>query len=202
MFKKNFERICSEKGLSPTSVCVAVGLSNSMYSEWNEKSVPRKTTLLKLADYLNVPMEALTAEDVVLTVLPQSNVHMIPLFESVSAGFGAYADSTILEYVPLYIESPTEAAETICIKVKGNSMAPKIEDGDIIQIRKQTSVDSGSIAVVLLGGEEGLVKKVNYGKTWIELISLNEKYPPLRFEGEDVTKIQVVGLVKKIIKEV
>ena len=37
-------------------------------------------------------------------------------------------------------------------------MYPKIEDGDIIVVRKQSSVDSGSIAVILVDGEEGLVK--------------------------------------------
>lgn len=137
-----------------------------------------------------------------LYTLDQSRVHMVPLFESVSAGFGALAINEVLDYVPLYFTSPIEAAETICIKVHGDSMAPKIEDGDIVQVHKQESVDSGSIAVVLLDGEEGLVKKVVYGETWIELHSINPMYKPMRFNGADVLRIRVVGLVKKIIKDV
>ena len=81
-------------------------------------------------------------------------------------------------------------------------MFPKIENGDIIQVHRQTSVDSGSIAVVLIDGEDGVVKRVEYGNDWIELHSINPMYPVRRFEGADVLRLRVVGLVKKIIKDV
>ena len=67
---------------------------------------------------------------------------------------------------------------------------------------KQSSVDSGTIAVVLLDGEEGLVKRVEYGADWIELHSINPMYKTMRFEGRDVLRLEVVGAVKKIIKNV
>ncbi|MBQ7131266.1 MAG: LexA family transcriptional regulator [Oscillospiraceae bacterium] len=130
------------------------------------------------------------------------NIRMIPLYNSVSAGLGATAQDEIVDFIPLRIRSDYEAAETICIRVKGDSMSPKIDDGDIIQVQKISSVDSGSIAVVLLDGDEGLVKKVEYGKDWIELHSFNPYYPVRRFEGAEVLRLQVVGLVKKIIKDV
>lgn len=129
-------------------------------------------------------------------------IRMIPLFNSVSAGFGATAQDEIIDYIPLRIVSDYEAKETMCIRVKGDSMSPKIDNGDIIQVQKRSSIDSGSIAVVLLDGEEGLVKKVEYGKDWIELHSFNPYYPVRRFEGPEVLRLEVVGLVKKIIKDV
>lgn len=129
------------------------------------------------------------------------NIRMIPVFESVSAGFGAQAQDQIVDFCPFLIASETEAAETIAIRVTGESMSPKIEDGDIIRVHKQDSVDSGSIAVVLLDGEEGLVKKVVYGKTWIELHSINPYFPVRRFEGEEVLRLRVVGLVKGVFRE-
>ena len=137
-----------------------------------------------------------------LQVMPNDNVYMVPVFESVSAGFGTYACSDITEYFPMYIENPADADDMLCIKVKGDSMYPKIEEGDIVAVRKQSSVDSGSLAVMLIDGEEGVVKKVNYGSDWIELISINPMYPPRRFEGAEVQRLQVVGLVKKVIKNV
>ena len=81
-------------------------------------------------------------------------------------------------------------------------MFPKIEDGDIVQVHKQESVDSGSIAVVLVDGDEGLVKRVSYGEDWIELQSINPMYQAMRFEGEDVLRVRVVGLVTQITKGV
>lgn len=62
MFKRNFERICFEKGLAPSAVCEAIGLSRSAYSGWNDLSVPRKGTLDKLSVYLQVPLSSLLEE--------------------------------------------------------------------------------------------------------------------------------------------
>lgn len=133
--------------------------------------------------------------------LSKNEIRIIPVFETVSAGFGAYASNEIIDYMPLYIESDYEAEETLCIKVKGDSMYPKIENGDIVQVHKQDSVDNGQIAVVLIDGDEGLVKKVFVYKDYIELISLNPEYPPKRFEKEEMNRVEIVGLVRKIIKE-
>lgn len=131
----------------------------------------------------------------IAAVIASDNIYRIPVFESVSAGFGAYASDEIMDYIPVMIKNPYDVDDTIAIKVKGDSMYPKIEDGDIIIVRKQTSVDSGDIAVLLLDGDEGLVKKVEYGNDWIELHSINPEYKTKRFEGREVLRLQVVGLV-------
>lgn len=210
MFKKNFINFCNARGVAPTTVCVALGLSKTAFSKWDEKSVPRQATLYKIANYFGITVEQLLAEpeqpartpDDRLSFMEQRNVHMVPVYENAAAGFGALAIDNVIDYMPLYISSPSEAAETICIKVRGDSMFPTIDNGDIIQVRKQTGVDSGAVAVVLLDGEEALVKKVIYGRDWIELHSFNPMYKTMRFNGRDVERVRVVGLVKKVIKEI
>lgn len=59
MFKENFVRICNQKNIAPSVVCQNIGLSSATYSKWNDSSVPRKATLMKLADYLGVTEEEL-----------------------------------------------------------------------------------------------------------------------------------------------
>ena len=209
MFKENFIRLCNAKGVSPNHVCKSIGLSNAAFTQWNEDSVPRRATLTKIADYFGVEPDVLLKKEVPI-LKEQSNaifienktIYMIPLYESVSAGFGAYASDYIVDYVPCYVASKAEADESLCIVVSGDSMYPKIESGDTIQVHKQSSVDSGAIAVVLVDKTEALVKRVIYGNDWIELHSINPMYPPQRFEGKDVLRIEVVGLVKKVIKDV
>lgn len=172
-----------------------------------ERDIPR-SMIVKLAEILDVTPAYLMGWDEEkkdksnISAVYKKNIRMIPVFESVSAGFGAYADNQILDYCPFIINSEKEAAETIAIRVSGDSMSPKIEDGDIIRVHKQESVDSGSIAVVLLDGEEGLVKKVVYGSDWIELHSINPYYPVRRFDGEEVLRLRVVGLVKGSFREI
>ena len=63
---------------------------------------------------------------------------------------------------------------------------------------RQASVDSGSIAVVIVDDEDGVIKRVVYGDDFIELQSINPMYPPRRFEGRDVLRIRVFGLVKEV----
>lgn len=205
MFWEKFIFLCEKKKESPNMVCSKLGFSTATATKWKNGSVPRDTTLLKIADYFAVSLDYLlgkeeTAQQSEVIDLDQRKMRMVPLFETVSAGFGAYASDSIEDYMPLYFSNPSEALQTICIKVRGDSMYPKIENGDIIQVHKQESVDSGSIAVVLLDGDEGLVKVVEYGSDWIELRSINPMYPPMRFERAETAKIRVVGLVTQVIK--
>lgn len=62
-FKKNYERICFEKDLRPSVVCEKIGLSRSTYSLWTDASMPRKSTLEKLAAYLGVEVSDLIGTD-------------------------------------------------------------------------------------------------------------------------------------------
>lgn len=135
-----------------------------------------------------------------VTPMPKSNVFMRPLFNSVAAGFGVVADNTIVSYIPTFITTPSEQEQYIWISVQGDSMSPLIDDGSEILVKKQDCVDNGQIGVVLIDGEDAVVKKISYGDNWIELISINPYYPPRRFEGADVQRVRILGLVKKVSK--
>lgn len=201
-------RISREKiGLSQVELAERVGVSKqNMYKYENNiiTNIP-SDKIESLAEILGVSPSYImgwNSPESNIEVLPNSKIHMIPVFETVSAGFGAYANDCIIDYMPLYIANISDVPDMMCIKVTGDSMYPKIEDGDIIVVRRQPSVDNGQIAVVLIDGEDGVVKKINAGKDFIELISINPMYPPRRFEDEDTERISIVGLVKQIIKNV
>ena len=59
MFKENFIRLCNEKGIAPTVVCTSVGLSDAAFSKWTDTSVPRRATLMRIADYFGVTVDDL-----------------------------------------------------------------------------------------------------------------------------------------------
>lgn len=63
MFKEQFIKICNERKIAPSKVCKDIGLSSAAYSCWTDNSIPRKATLMKLADYLNVTVDDLLGED-------------------------------------------------------------------------------------------------------------------------------------------
>ena len=133
--------------------------------------------------------------------IPFSKTYMRPLYDSVAAGLGVPAENTIVGYIPTYIQNAIEKEKYIWVNVQGDSMSPLIDDGSQILIRLQESVDSGQVAVALIDGEEAVVKKVNYGDDWIELLSVNPYYPPRRFEQAEVQRVRIVGVVKKVSKD-
>lgn len=197
-----------ELGLTLEEIGNATGVSKSTVKKWENGFIAnmRRDKIEKLAKILQISPIVLLGnknEDdkpnaEILSA--GENIYKIPVFSSVSAGFGAYACSDIVTYMPLFIEHEADVPDMLCIKVTGDSMYPKIEDGDIIIVRKQDSIDSGSIAVVLVDNEEGFVKKVVYDQETIELHSINPEYAPKIFKGEEVLRVRVVGIVKQVIK--
>ena len=63
MFKKIFIDLCNKKGIAPTAVCRAVGLSNATFTCWTEESVPRRATLQRIADYFGVTVDYLLGKE-------------------------------------------------------------------------------------------------------------------------------------------
>ena len=66
----------------------------------------------------------------------------------------------------------------------------------------QDFADNDALAVVLVDGEEALLKRIEYGRDLLELQSINPMYPPRRFTGADVQLVRALGVVRKIIKSV
>lgn len=146
----------------------------------------------------DVPMQ--TESPVPSNTYPLDDIKFVnvPVIGSVAAGTGCLADNEIIGYEPTDYDDVKDGQEYRYLTVKGDSMYPKFEEGDLVLVRCQSSVDSGSYAVVLIDDEEGVIKKIVYGPNFIELHSINPMYPVRRFENENVLRIRVFGLVRSI----
>lgn len=127
----------------------------------------------------------------------------LPVLGEVAAGMGAYAD--VNNYAIDYMNVPTDwlsSSENYCIlKVTGNSMEPEICNGDYALIRCQPDLDSGSIGIVLIDNDSGLIKKVMKYENYVSLVSFNKDYEPRIFIGKDINRLRIFGVVKKIIRD-
>lgn len=135
--------------------------------------------------------------------LPTVKTYWIPVFESVSAGFGAYASDCICGYMPLYISSPSEAEQTIIIRVRGDSMYPVIPDGACVQVLRQDYAENGQIVVMLIDGDEGVLKRyfANAERQEVRLESYNPAYHPRIFRAAELDKLRLVGVAKRVITD-
>lgn len=215
-FAIRLKEIMNIKSIKAAEIVEKTGIPKSAISQYLSGKFEAKNDRIHiLANFFNVDEAWLMGFDVpmereqptnapepsnIASIIPANKIYQIPVFATVSAGFGAYAAEDVVDYMPIVLTNPHDAPDMLGIRVHGNSMYPKIEDGDTVIVRKQSSVDSGDIAVIMIDGEEGVVKKVVYGETWVELHSMNPKYEVRRFEGAELQRLRVVGLVKGVFK--
>lgn len=194
-------------GLSADEVAEALGISRAtLYRYESAENYKIPTTVLKpLAKILQTDEYFLLGEDVrrdswiEQNTLPVSKITYLPIIGVVRAGVGGIAfeenlGQEFIETDALKGHSPNEFFWT---RVKGDSMEPRLFENDLVLVRKQTSIDSGAYAVVLVDDEEGVVKRVTYDENTITLHSQNHNYPPRVFRDREVLRVRIVGQVIK-----
>lgn len=191
-----------------------LGLSFQSVAQWeNGLRNPKQETLQKIADALGIPVSDLAGEtdgkekNFPSFGMPIGEILVMPVAVTVRAGFGSMA-------VPVYGEEVTEIPksmlrgyppeECFAARVKGNSMYPRICEGDIVVIHMQNTVESGEIALVVYDdNEEATIKRVRYepGKNWVELIPANPEYMTLKLEGDALPLFHILGRVISLIRD-
>ena len=73
-------------------------------------------------------------------------------------------------------------------------MEPKISEGDVVIVRKQSDVNSDDIAVVLVNGDEATVKRIKKRPEGLLLSPFNPSYEPMLYSNEDIAKLPVTIL--------
>lgn len=206
----------NRKGLYQEDLAKDLSVSKSAISMWEQnKRTPDVLTLARIADYFGVSIERfISTEDGKqflgyykdLSKYVEQNqgeftpekVYHVPLYESISAGFGAYADERVIGSEPMCFNNPYDVDNTIAVKVKGDSMQPTIYDRDIVFINKDLEYSVGDI-VAVIQGEEGYVKRLSkLTPSTLAFSSDNEKYPDMVFKNDDMSNIHIVGVVTRI----
>lgn len=201
---EKLERILKQKGVKPTPMLKQLGFSASLYSQWRQgQQKPSRDKLIQISKYLDIPISYFLDDADTLEVMQPAKYRQIPIYESVSAGFGAYPNDSIVGYMPLFIVNDEEAAETIIIRVRGNSMYPRIEDGALVQVHKQNYAENGKVVVMLIDGEEAVLKRYfcDLEKEVVRLESYNPEYPPRVFMGDEIKRLKILGVAVRVTAE-
>lgn len=184
-------------GLSQQRLANKLGVSRSAVAMWETgKSQPDNSLLLKSAQILNVSVDELLGNE----SAPQKsdNAIKVPVLGYVAAGIPIEQIEDILDYEELDPERFNPHCEYFALKIRGDSMQPRIMDGDVVIVRKQPSVESGEIAIVCVNGEEATCKQVRKHEDGLSLISLNQSYAPMYFTPKEVAEKPVTILGKVI----
>ncbi len=201
------------KGLDQAALASKVGIATRTLQRWEKgEQVPDGVALTALAKATSVqPSWLLTGEGEMYpapsrpenvyplpgSVRRRNKLVDLPLISAVPAGKVA----TIFhpEYTDEYVTvDDVKDPGAFALKVKGNSMSPRIEDGDVVIVSPQAEARSGDICVVRVNGEDTL-KKVKFEGNYIHLIPLNPEFEPVTVKKKEVNFVwRVVKLIKQL----
>lgn len=82
-------------------------------------------------------------------------------------------------------------------------MSPIFLPDDIVILRKQNDCENNEVAVVIINGDEGTLKKVKKTEQGIILHPLNPAYGPVMFTNEEIKEkpILIVGVFEQLRRD-
>lgn len=127
--------------------------------------------------------------------LPRAQV---PIIGTVRCGPGGLALEDIQGYEGADVSN---ADDYFYLRAVGDSMEPQIFDGDLVLVHIQPDVDNGALAIVIIDGEEGTLKKYIKKENAVVLQAFNPAYHPRVLVGEEMQKIRIAGKVVQSIRK-
>ena len=183
-------------GMTAKEVAEHVGVAESTMSLYeNGKREPEYKTLLAIADYLAVSVDALLGASPLNTA--QKGVR-IPVYGNVAAGIPIEAIEDIIDYEEID-EEMAKKGEYFGLKIKGDSMEPRIQNGDVVIVRKQETAESGDTAIILVNGNDATVKKIKITEDGITLIPNNPAYD-IKFYTKKEIEALPVRIIGKVVE--
>ena len=182
-----------------TKLADQIGMSKQAISTYTTGvRVPKRPVINALADALGVSPLWLMGYDVAETegvvraipagFQPLPKRDRIPRVGQIACGTPILAE----ENVEAYDEVPSEWHADFTLLCQGDSMEPKIKDGDVVAIHSQPMVENGEIAAVLIDGEATL-KRVFLFDDHIELRAENPAFATMVRIGEAINDVTIEG---------
>lgn len=225
MYYENFRKLCEERGVKPAQVSRGTGIPTATLSSWKKGIyTPKQDKLQKIADFFNVPISDILSidgidikdtniiqkeydeEDQRKTInlfTGSSEVRItkkIPVLGHVAAGIPINAVENIIDWEEISGVMALRG-EYFGLRIQGDSMEPRMCNGDVVIIRQQPDAESGEYVIALVNGDSAVCKKLKkYEDGSLALISLNSAYSPMFFSASEVAElpVQILGKVVEL----
>lgn len=208
-FASVIKRLRIERGITQEQLASMLKVSRSTIGMYETGSrEPDFETCEAIADIFNVDMDYLLGRSIFERkdpVLPSNAIpvgpgQQIPVLGSVRCGQPMYAEGNIDGYVA-YIGNSGETY--FALRAVGDSMnAAGINEGDLVIVRQQDSVDPNTIAVVCVNGDEATLKRFRQEGNTVFLMPQSTN-PEHQVQVYDIAKtpIHIIGRVMEIRKQ-
>ena len=148
--------------------------------------MPDSEMLVKIARFFNVSVDTLLGNK---KSAPRKGVK-IPVLGNVAAGIPIEAITDIEDYEEINEELAAQG-EYVALKIHGDSMLPRMLDGDVVIVKLQDTIESGETAIVLVNGGDATCKRIQKTPDGISLISINPAYAPMFYTNKQIEELPV-----------
>ena len=197
MFPQRLKQLRKEMGLSQKSLSEHLGVTQQAVGKWETgRSSPDPATLARLAELLETSADYLLGiseqpAEPAAPSLPYAE-SPIPVIGTVRAGYGslAFEEDYGVEYA--CVKDP---ANYFYLVVKGDSMEPRIQDGDLALVHRQPTLENGDLGVMVFAEGEGTLKKYIQRGNAVILQPFNPAYEEKVIRGEELNQLFIAGKV-------
>lgn len=187
-----------ELGLTLLDVAKSCNVSEATVSRWESGDIGdmKRSRILSLSKVLKIPTSVIIGDYEEEKINTYNNLYKlskqsIPMLGSIACGVPIYAD----EERESYVMCGTDIKADFCLRCQGDSMInARINDGDIVFIRKQDAVNNGEIAAVIIEDEATLKRFFYYREQGMVILRAeNPKYKDIVITGDELNNITVIG---------
>ncbi|HCC5597571.1 TPA: helix-turn-helix domain-containing protein [Staphylococcus aureus] len=186
-----------ELNLTLEQVGDLVGVGKSTVRKWETGDIEnmKRDKIVKLAKALRVSPSYIMGIEDEKPQLESIPVKKIPVVSKISAGMPIYTEENLIDYIYFATKNLNSNKEEFGLQVSGDSMDKLFQDGDVVVVEKDSTVENGQLGVVLVNGYNGTVKRIRYNNDQIILIpeSNNPSHYPQVYGKDD--EVKIVGRV-------
>lgn len=122
----------------------------------------------------------------------------VPVLGAVPAGIPISAIEDIIDYEEIP-QSWSNQGDFFGLRIKGNSMYPKLENGDVVIVKKQSTADNGDVVIAMVNGDDATCKRYKRMDAGIMLTSDNSEYSPMFYTNEQIQSLPVT-IIGKVVE--
>lgn len=196
MFAERLKELRKKSKMTQIEFAKKFNIANGTVGNWESGNrQPDYDTINKIADYFNVTVDYLLGRESSSTPTTKDSIK-VPVLGYVAAGIPIEAIENILDYEELDPSEFNPSYQYFGLKIKGDSMAPKIQDGDVVIVRSQSQIESGEIAIVCINGDNATCKQIKRHEDGISLIPFNASYDVKFYTNKEISELPITILGK------
>lgn len=200
IFSKNLNNLLSQRNKTQKEVADAISVSPQTFNTWCQGiALPRMGKVQRLADYFNIEKSDLIDEKNGLSNHPHRIGVPIPVYGRVAAGVPIEMIEDIIDTEEI-TEEMARTGEFFALQIHGDSMEPRMKEGDVVIVRKQEDAESGETVIATVNGTDATCKRLRKYRDGIELIPTNPSYEPMFFSNKEVEEkpVCILGRVVEL----